>query len=46
MKKKLPVLKNVATEDDLHVELTFHDFPAALLTEFTEKIVRPTTTAT
>jgi hypothetical protein len=41
MKKKFPVLKNVATEDDLLVDLTFHDFPAALLTEFAEKIVRP-----
>ena len=41
MKKKIPVLKNVATEDDLIVDLTFHDFPATLLTEFAEKIVRP-----
>jgi hypothetical protein len=41
MKKKFPVLKNVAAEDDLHVDLTLHDFPAALLTEFAEKIVRP-----
>jgi hypothetical protein len=41
MKKKFPILKNVATEDDLLVNLTFHDFPATLLTEFAEKIVRP-----
>lgn len=41
MKKKFPVLKNVAAEDDPHVDLTFHDFSAALLTEFAEKIVRP-----
>jgi hypothetical protein len=41
MKKKFPILKNVATEDDLIVDLTFHDFPATLLTEFAEKIVRP-----
>jgi hypothetical protein len=41
MKKKFPVLKNVATEDDLLVDLTLHDFPATLLTEFAEKIVRP-----
>lgn len=41
MKKKFPVLKNIATEDDLYVDLTFHDFPVALLMEFAEKIVRP-----
>jgi hypothetical protein len=41
MKKKFPVLKNIATEDDLLVDLTFHDFPATLLMEFAEKIVRP-----
>jgi hypothetical protein len=38
MKKKLAVL---ATEDDLLVDLTFHNVPASLLTEFAEKIVRP-----
>lgn len=38
MKRKFAVL---ATEDDLLVDLTFHDFSAALLVEFAEKIVRP-----
>ena len=38
MKKKTAVL---ATEDDLIVDLTFHNVPASLLTEFAEKIVRP-----
>jgi len=38
MKKKLAVL---ATEDDLLVDLTFHNVSASLLTEFAEKIVRP-----
>ena len=38
MKKKLAVL---ATEDDLIVDLTFHNVPASLLTEFAEKIVIP-----
>ena len=38
MKKKLAVL---AMEDDLLVDLTFHNVPASLLTEFAEKIVRP-----
>lgn len=38
MKKKVAVL---ATEADLLVDLTLHDFSAALLTEFAEKIVRP-----
>jgi hypothetical protein len=37
MSKKTAVL----TEDDLLVDLTFHNFPASLLTEFAEKIVRP-----
>jgi hypothetical protein len=37
MKKKTVVLP---TEDDLLVDLTFHDVSATLLTEFTEKIVR------
>jgi hypothetical protein len=38
MKKKTQIL---ATEDDLLVDLTFHNVPASLLTEFAEKIVRP-----
>ena len=38
MKKKAAVL---ATEDDLSVDLTLHDFSATLLTEFAEKVVRP-----
>jgi hypothetical protein len=38
MKKKAAVL---ATEDDLSVDLTLHDFSATLLTDFAEKIVRP-----
>jgi len=38
MKKKVVVL---ATEDDLSVDLTLHDFSATLLVEFLEKVVRP-----
>jgi hypothetical protein len=38
MKKKTAIL---AIENDLLVDLTFHNIPASLLTEFTEKIVRP-----
>ena len=38
MKKRTAVL---ATEDDLLMDLTFHNVPASLLTEFAEKIVRP-----
>ena len=38
MTKKTQIL---ATENDLLVDLTFHNFPASLLTEFAEKIVRP-----
>lgn len=38
MKKKLVVL---AAENDLLVDLSFHKFPATLLAEFAEKIVRP-----
>jgi hypothetical protein len=30
-----------ATEQDLQVDLTFHDFPAGMLTEFALKIVKP-----
>jgi tagatose-1,6-bisphosphate aldolase non-catalytic subunit AgaZ/GatZ len=36
--KKTAVL---ATEEDLLMDLTFHNVPASLLTEFAEKIVRP-----
>jgi hypothetical protein len=38
MTKKNQIL---ATENDLLVDLTFHNFPASLLTEFVEQIVRP-----
>ena len=38
MTKRTAVL---ATEDDLLVDLTFHNVPASLLSEFVEKIVRP-----
>jgi hypothetical protein len=38
MRKKLTVL---TTQDDLLVDLTFHNVPASLLSEFAEKIVRP-----
>ncbi|MGD0645570.1 MAG: hypothetical protein ABSA75_11760 [Candidatus Bathyarchaeia archaeon] len=38
MKNKTTLL---GTEADLLVDLTFHNIPASLLTEFTEKIVRP-----
>jgi len=38
MRKKTVVL---ATEEDLLVDLTFHNVPASLLSEFAEKIVRP-----
>jgi hypothetical protein len=41
LKKKLTALTEVATEDDLLVDLTFHDVSAKLLTEFAETIVRP-----
>jgi alanine-alpha-ketoisovalerate/valine-pyruvate aminotransferase len=36
--KKVAVL---TADDDLSVDLTLHDFSAALLTEFAETIVRP-----
>jgi hypothetical protein len=39
MKKKL--LSEVYTEDDLLVDLTFHDVPAGLLKEFALQVVRP-----
>jgi hypothetical protein len=38
MKKKTAAL---ATENDLLVDLTFHNVPASLLAEFAEEIVRP-----
>ena len=38
MEEKTAVL---ATEDNLLVDLTFHNVPASLLSEFVEKIVRP-----
>ena len=38
MKKKAEVL---ATESDLLVDLTFHNVPVSLLTEFAKKTVRP-----
>ena len=41
MKRKLAALTENATEEDLLVDLTFHDVPAGLLMEFAEKIVRP-----
>lgn len=31
----------VALKEDLHVDLTFHNFPVSLLTEFAERIVKP-----
>ena len=39
MKKKTTLL--AVEEDDLLVDLTFHDVSASLLSEFAEKIVRP-----
>ncbi len=39
MKKKLETLTENAMEEDLLVDLTFHDVPAWLLMEFAEKIV-------
>jgi len=38
MKKNTAVL---STENDLLVDLTFHNVPASLLSEFAEKIVTP-----
>jgi hypothetical protein len=38
MKNKTAVL---ATEDDLLVDLTFHNIPASLFSEFAKKIVKP-----
>ncbi|XHH10303.1 MAG: hypothetical protein ACFCUE_06650 [Candidatus Bathyarchaeia archaeon] len=31
----------IALKEDLHVDLTFHDFSVGLLTEFAEHIVKP-----
>ncbi|MCJ7559595.1 hypothetical protein MUO79_03120 [Candidatus Bathyarchaeota archaeon] len=41
MKRKLSALTENAAEDDLLVDLTFHDVPAGLLMELAEKIVQP-----
>ncbi|MGA2385754.1 MAG: hypothetical protein ABSG33_04390 [Candidatus Bathyarchaeia archaeon] len=38
MKKKTAVL---AAQEDLEVDLTLHNVPAVLISEFAEKIVRP-----
>jgi hypothetical protein len=38
MKRKTALL---VTEDDLLVDLAFHNVPSSLLIEFSEKIVRP-----
>jgi hypothetical protein len=38
MKKKTALL---AAQEDLKVDLTLHDVPASLISEFAEKIVRP-----
>ena len=38
MKKKT---QELACEDDLLLDLTFHDVSASLLSEFAQKIVRP-----
>ena len=38
MKTKTALL---AIEDDLLVDLTLHDVPASLISEFAEKIIRP-----
>jgi alanine-alpha-ketoisovalerate/valine-pyruvate aminotransferase len=39
--KKRTALIETAAEDDLLVDLTFHDIPIILITKFAEKIVRP-----
>ena len=39
--KKKAALTETTTEDDLLVDLTLHGFPATLLAEFAQKIVRP-----
>ena len=31
----------IATQEDLSIDLTLHDVPASVITEFAEKIVRP-----
>ena len=38
MKKKTMLL---ATEQELSLDLTLHDVPASLITEFAQKIVKP-----
>lgn len=38
MKKETATL---ATQEDLLVDLTFHNIPASLITEFAQRIVRP-----
>ena len=38
MKKKIAVL---SAQEDLQVDLAFHDFPASLLSEFADQIVNP-----
>jgi hypothetical protein len=37
MKKKTPLM----AEEELQVDLTFHNVPDSLIVEFTKKIVRP-----
>ena len=39
MKNKTATL--LQAKDDLFVELTFHNFPASLIAEFSQKIVTP-----
>jgi hypothetical protein len=39
VKKKL--LSVLRTEEDLFVDITFHDLPATLLKEFAVQVVRP-----
>ncbi len=41
VKRKLEALTENPTQNDLLVDLTFHDVPAGLLMEFAEKIVQP-----
>jgi hypothetical protein len=31
----------IATQEDLSIDLTLHDVPASVITDFAEKIVRP-----
>lgn len=39
--KKKAALTETTTENDLFVDLTFHDIPATLLAKFARRIVRP-----